>query len=75
MLIVNGALIADVSDVAAAPSLYEPAWPVSAHPENEATPALAGSGFDVQLSAAPLAGWVAIDSMMDALEPVTTLLN
>ena len=71
----NAELVAGVSDVAEAPSVYEPAWPVTAHPVNVATPALAATGLAVQAIVAPLAGCVAMDSVMDALDPVTTLLN
>ena len=71
----NAELVAEVSGAEEAPRVYEPACPVTAHPVNVATPALAANGLAVQLIVAPPAGCVAMDSAMDALDPVTTLLN
>ena len=74
VLIVNGELVADVNGADVAVSVYDPAVPVIAHPEKEATPLVAASGLLAQLRVAPLAGCVLMDSVIDALDPVTTLL-
>ena len=74
VLIVNGELVADVNGKDVAVSVYEPAVPVMAHPENDATPLLAASGLLAQLRVAPEAGWVLMDRVIEAEEPVTTLL-